>query len=72
MGVGPAAVAVSKGAGFHHLITNSRPWYKNPRQLSLSDLRKTQSQFKDRHSPTESLHRASVCFNSHLKSQRPI
>ena len=58
--IGPA-VTTSKSAGFHHLITNSRPWYKNSRQFPLSDLSKTQSHFsKDRYSPTKSLRRASV------------
>ena len=57
-----SAVTASKNAGFHHLITNYRPWYKNPRQFPLSDLRKAQSHFsKDRYSPTESLRRAFVC-----------
>ena len=34
MGIGPAVTA-SKGAGYHHLIDNSRPWYKNTRQFPL-------------------------------------
>ena len=32
--VGLAGIA-SKDAGFHHLITSARPWYKNPRLFFL-------------------------------------
>jgi len=35
MAIGPAVTA-SKGAGFHHLIENSRPWYKNTRIIQLN------------------------------------
>ena len=60
MSVDPAGTA-SKDAGFHHLVTNSRPWYKNPRQFPLSDLSRSKIYLKDRYSSTESLRRAFVC-----------
>ena len=45
MSAGPTTGKASKDAGFHHLITNSRPWYKNPRQFPLSDLKKSPNSF---------------------------
>ena len=70
MGFGPA-ITTSKSAGFHHLITDSRPWYKNPRQFPLSVLSESQTHLKDRYSQTEFLHRAFVRHFTTLKSHRP-
>ena len=73
MGFGPA-ITTSKSAGFHHLITDSRPWYKNPRQFPLSVLSESQTHLKDRYSPTELLYRAFVRHftTQALKSHRLI
>ena len=73
MSVGHAGT-VSKDTSFHHLITNSRPWYMNPRQFPLSPLCKSQTHLKDRYSRTEFLRRAFVCQSQHSKSfdSRPL
>ena len=54
MSVGPLGT-VSKDAGFHHLITNSWPWYKNWCEFPLSNPRKLQTHLKDRYSRSEFL-----------------
>ena len=61
--------ASSKSVGFHHLITESRPWYKNPRQFSHWTL-ETQTYLKNGYSPAESFHCAFVCHFSLSKVPR--
>ena len=61
MGTGPA-VTSSNSAGFHHLITDSRPWYKNMRQFPHWSLANTNSFEEYRYPTTEPFNRASVCY----------